>query len=89
MCFAVLEFRPRIRPDPLVVDAPGDNEITRVFDLCNALDRCMQVLGGVVSTDVGELVCPFDRVVSSAGLSEAVCGGAWKPFYQMMLGGSK
>lgn len=58
---AVLEARLRIRSPwppayPLVVGVPGGSEIMRVFGLGNALNRGMQVLGSLVSVDVGEEV---------------------------------
>ena len=68
---------------------PGDNEITRELDIGDALNRGTQVLGGVVSTDVGERVFRFNSFISGLGLSEAVRDGDWKPLHEIMLGESK
>jgi len=59
---------------PLVVDA-GDGEVTRELDLNDVLNSGVEVLGGAVSIDVGELVRWFDGVVSRSGLGEVVSGG--------------
>ena len=59
---------------PLVADA-GDGEVTRELDLNDVLNSGVEVLGGTVSIDVGELVRWFDGVVSRSGLGEVVSGG--------------
>ena len=68
----------RLGPDS---DVPRDNAITGEFDIGNTLSHGVQVLGGGI--DVGEEVLRFDRVVSSPGLSEAVCSRSWKLCYEM------
>ena len=71
------------------MDVSGDNEIARELDIGDTPNRGTQVLGGVVSTDVGKRVWRFNRVISGLGMSEAVRDGDWKPFYEMMPGESK
>ena len=53
---AVPEFRFRFQDRPFVVDVSGDSGTARVFNLCDALNRGVQVLGGAVSIDVSEEV---------------------------------
>jgi len=53
----------------------GDGEGTRELDLNDILNFGIEVLGGPVTTDVGEQVRRFDGVVSRSGIGEVVSGG--------------
>lgn len=62
---------------PLVMDMPGDGELTKELDLSDTVDSGIQVLEGAISIDVSEEIRRCDGVVSGAGLSEVVCDGDW------------
>ena len=67
------------------MDVPGDNEVSRGLDIGDALSRGVRVPGDVK----GERIWRPDRTISGPGLGEAVRGGDWKPFYEMMSDGSR
>ena len=60
--------------NPLVVDA-GDGNDTREVNLSNVLNGGIDVLDGVISTDVGEQVRWLDGVLSRTRWSEVVRSG--------------
>ena len=71
------------------MDMPGGCEKTGEFDVGNPPNGNIQVLRGVISIGVGEVVWRFDRAVSGAGLGEPVCSEDWKSLYEMTSGQTK
>ena len=70
---AILEFDVL----PLVVDTPGDSEVSGELHLSDILYSRVEVLEGAASIDVREEVRRFDGVVSSSRASEIVRNRHW------------